>query len=169
MSDFLFSIAGRNPNFIIGKWDANNLSPVTREIYGDFFSKELGQLQINKYEFWFNDTISFIPYNGQPVFIADTLGNVTHTGNLTTKKNVTIEENLTVKKLVTVDDNATFKKDVKVDGKLEVTSDIRTTGNIFAANLASLFTAASSIGDIQKSIDDIKKQIDELKQSQKSD
>lgn len=191
MSEILSSLLGQTPDFIIGKWDTNRLTPASKEAYGESYGALLGKVQINKYEFWFKDTISFIPYDGQPVFIADTLGNVTHTGNLLTKGNAIIEKKLTVKddttlekklvvkddvtfeKTMTVADKSSFKQDVSmvenlnVDNNVRIKKDLFVTGNITAANLGQLqslvSSAVNSIGGVTTAVEELKTTVNNLK------
>lgn len=191
MSEILSSLLGQTPDFIIGKWDTNRLTPASKEAYGESYGALLGKVQINKYEFWFKDTISFIPYDGQPVFIADTLGNVTHTGNLLTKGNAIIEKKLTVKddttlekklvvkddvtfeKTMTVADKSSFKQDVSmvenlnVDNNVRIKKDLFVTGNITAANLGQLqslaSTVSSAVEELKTTVNNLKNEVDKMK------
>lgn len=171
-NNFLPNWISTTPNFIVGKWDALNDNPVFKQAYGDTFITNLRDMRINKYELWFTSTIEFIPYNSPFVFLVDTSGNLTHTGNLLTKKDATVEKNLTVKESATVEKNVTIKTDALIEGKLNVIGEIRTSSNVVAANLAPVFAAIGEIdqiktatADIQRAIDDIRRQIQDLKSS----
>lgn len=135
-------------DFIIGNYSnqsyINELAPLSLEPEA---SQYLGNFRINKYELWFSDTINFIPYSGQPVFITDTSGNITHNGNLLTKGNTTIEKQLTVKnnttleKQLTVKDNTTIEKQLTVKNDLRVDGDLYINGQIFSAYLDGLIAS----------------------------
>jgi hypothetical protein len=173
MSD-LFGANGSFPDVIIGKWDYSGLTPETRNLYGNAYIGYFSGVQLNKYELWFSSTISFIPYSGQPVFITDTSGNVTHTGNLLTKGTATVEKTLTVKddtvleKKLTVKDDVKLEKNVEIAGDLTVDKDVRVRRNLFvdgyitSANIGALETAVTSIGDLITTIDDLKARVSAL-------
>lgn len=141
MDLFLYG-EGANPNLIFGKYD---LGAVNSQIAPLFVNSEVQQylssVRINKYELWFSDTINFIPYSGQPVFITDTSGNITHNGNLLTKGNTTIERQLTVKDNTTLEKQLTVKDNVKFEKDLRVEGDLYVNGQIFSAYLDGLIAS----------------------------
>lgn len=116
-----FLPGGTSPDYIIGKWDQ----------LGNNLFAEYNNLRVNKYEFWFNTTISFIPYSGESVFITDTSGNVTHTGNLLTKQNTTIDKNLTVKENAIIQKNLTVNENLTVNGEVTVKKDTKIEQDLY--------------------------------------
>jgi hypothetical protein len=167
--------SGTNPDIIIGKYSTEGMNPAVANVLDNNPAfKSWSGARVNKYEFWFSTTISFIPYSGESVFITDVSGNLTHTGNLLTKKDatingdVTIDKNLQVKKDITVDNDLKVKntlvveKDVKLNSNLQVVGDIRVTGNILAANIGELIDKVGSLGDIKSTLDKLKTDIEKL-------
>lgn len=120
-------------DFIIGNYSnqqyANSLAPETLD------NQALGYLnnfRISKYELWFTDTISFIPYSQPSVFIIDNSGNITHTGNLTTEKNSLTRGDVTVK------GNSLFESNMVVNGTVRIGGDLYVNGQIFSDYLTGL-------------------------------
>lgn len=129
-------------DFIIGNYSnqqyLNQLAPLSLDTEA---TQYLGNFRISKYELWFSDTINFIPYAGQPVFIADTSGNIIHNGNLLTKGNTTIEKQLTVKDNTTIEKQLTVKDNVRLEKDLRVEGDLYVNGQIFSAYLNRLIAS----------------------------
>lgn len=154
-----------SPDIIIGKYDMASVNPALKKVYGDDFFKSFGNIQVNKYEFWFSSTISFIPYAGQPVFVADITGNIKHSGDRLTNGVAVINKTLTVK------DDTKLEKNADVTGKLTVTDDVETkkdvriTGNLFVQG--TIFNSAVG-GDVVTDIEKIKQDILDIKEQLKN-
>jgi len=170
MNNYFLYGNSQTPDIIIGKFTVQGLNSDIINTYGSTEEfKSFSQVQINKYELWFSSTINFIPYSGVPVFVVDTLGNLTNKGNTLTEGTLTVQKTLigketsTFEKDLTIDNNLLVNKNVKVNGDLEVKNNVRIDGNVSARNIAGLQAAIDSLGDLKKTLDDLKKTVDELK------
>lgn len=155
-----------SPDIIIGKYDMASVNPALVQVYGNDFFKSFGNIQVNKYEFWFSSTISFIPYSGQPVFVADISGNIKHSGDLSTNGATVINKTLTVKEDTVLEKNADITGKLTVGNDIEVKKDVRITGNLYVQgtifNSAVGGGVASDLEKIKKDILDIKEQLKKL-------
>jgi hypothetical protein len=169
MDNFFLYGGGQTPDIIMGKYSSQGLNPEIAQTYGETEALQLlSEIKVNKYELWFSDTINFIPYDGSPVFIVDSVGNLINKGNistagsLTVQKTLTAKENSTFEKDLNIKNNLSVSKDVTVDGELEIVGNIRIGGTITATNITAIQKAVDSLGDLGKIIDDLKKTVDDL-------
>jgi len=178
MDNFFLYGGNQTPDIIMGKYSPQGLNPEIAQTYrGTEALQRLSEIKVNKYELWFSNTINFIPYDGSPVFTVDTAGNLTHSGNLFTKKSADITENVQVGKDVLVGNSVkvanvldvtgdvVFKKNLNVELDVKLAKDLYVTGKIFNGSIAS----AESINEIKKElaaikIDEIKKELTVLKE-----
>jgi hypothetical protein len=129
---------GTSPDYIIGKWDQ----------LGDNLFTPYNDLRVNKYEFWFSSTISFMPYGGESVFTTDSAGNVTHSGNLLTKGSAIINNTLTVKNNIIAENNIGVSGNVSVTKDLKTDANLYVAGTIFSAYLNNLIAGLNSRIDV---------------------
>lgn len=130
MDLFLYG-QGETPNLIIGKYDQRELPSSIAPLFAQSGIQEsLDNIRVNKYELWFTNTISFLPYSGPPAFVINAAGNTQIAGNLLVDKNLTINGTATFQNQVTINsgllvtDTIDARRDVQVRGDLYVNGRI---------------------------------------------
>jgi hypothetical protein len=178
MTNFFLYGNAKTPTFIYGKFSREQLNPEYTQLFNsvDADARSVLDFQASRHEMWFSTTINFIPHGSSPVFVTDVQGNVTHDGNLLTKRDITVNGSSTFLGPSTFIAPSTFKNDVTVEQTLFARQDIRIArdlyvqGRIFSPQIAT----AQDITDIRRDIDglattedleDIRREIEELKRN----
>jgi len=176
MSNFFLYGDSQNPTIIYGKYDRARLPTEFTELFTEGDAQNYLNYQARAHEFWYSSDVRFIPHGSSAVFVTDVQGNITHEGNLLTKKNITVNGSSTFLGIATFDKPATFKDEVTIEKTLfakdEVTiektlfarEDIRITRNLYVQGriFSPQIDALEGAGDITAELEEIKARIKTL-------
>jgi hypothetical protein len=164
MSNFFLYGDSQNPTIIYGKYDRARLPTEFTELFTEGDAQNYLNYQARAHEFWYSSDVRFIPHGSSAVFVTDVQGNITHEGNLLTKKNITVNGSSTFLGIATFDKPATFKDEVTIEKTLFAREDIRITRNLYVQGriFSSQIDALEGAGDITAELEEIKARIKTL-------